>query len=1344
VKAETYSALLKDLQKLQKALVTEQIKAVRRDAVLSGRMARLHAEAEVGGRVDDFVATAVRKSTVLFLLRTVFVRVLEDLGILGVKRFRDEWGFAAFREVAPALGLRAYFAFVFRDLAVDFPALFVPGEDEVPLPDEDGCRALWNLWHHPNRDGEVYVWNGDGFDSRFLGDLYQDLDADIRKRYALLQTPRFVEEYILDHTMTPALAEFDPAKLRAEGKTFRVLDPTCGSGHFLIGAFHRLADYWRDKHGVGEWQACERALEGVWGCDINPHAVEIAEFRLLLEVVARTGEKDLERLAGIELNLRAMDSLIPWERTAKQGELFPAKDRLDAYATPKQRRENAAFLTREFHVVVGNPPYITPKEVRKKDDYRLFWPEACHMRYALSAPFAERILTLGTQRAFSGQITANSFLKRQFGAPLIEKIFPRFDLTGVVDTSGAYIPGHGTPTLILFARNQRPLGDTVRAILGKRGEPKRPAVPERGLVWSAISTAGVHPDDSNIFVSVATLTRDELRRHPWSLGGGAAGEIRAAIEEAATQKLLPDVAARLGMMTILKQDDLYFEPPPGLARVRNTAVGIVEGTYVRDFFVDPPGQALFPYDSNCPSKPLKLPTSSALLHFFWNYRDILRARTSTGFRTVRDRGLLFYEYPFYFPETYAGPVITFAFVATHNHFVFSRRGNLFKQSAPAIRLPPTATVDAHLNVLGLLNSSALGFWMKQLFHCKGAQGVGEGIKSEEWEQFYEYDSTKLQQVPITTRDRDARIALARALDSTAQERGTCLPAAFLAAGTWSPASLGADLAAAHDRYLAHTRRMVALQEELDWLTYSSYSLIDPIPTVALEALELLSPGHRPFEIVLARKDDDADDDEKSAWWSRHGHDRVTEIPESYSEAHRARLQQRIDLIESDARLALLETPPFKRRWQLADWPTETKKAAESWLLDRLEDLFAPATDTTPPGPLADPKPYRLEDIAVAWSRDPRVAAVAGVWTTTGLSVDLTLVAEKLLRANALPDNPHRLYSDEGLRKLDEWKRVWALQDQEDAWEKAASEAEARGEPKPKLQLVDPDDPAKTLQAIPLPPKLDKTDFVRAEFFSIRGKLNVPRERFILFADLSPHRYGWNGWRNRDRALAQVEAFTLAENDPQQPAPVPTSDEPRRCGVTYGLWESLPDVRRWGAAEDHAELSALAREACRQPRCPCPIVEAWKSEVLHGKAADEEPRKTRGGKAAGKATSEAEDRGAKAEGKARRAPAVSLAERAWVASLFSAGKDLDAAGVWARHRGRMVEPSSQSTLPGIGGPPVQLLVLRVDGGGPPPEVTSLDEARLLLVLDDLVASGDVQVGGRGKKKRYLLVPRGVSS
>ena len=46
-------------------------------------------------------------------------------------------------------------------------------------------------------------WN-----TRFLGDLYQDLSEEARKRFALLQTPEFVEEWILSRTLDPAIREF--------------------------------------------------------------------------------------------------------------------------------------------------------------------------------------------------------------------------------------------------------------------------------------------------------------------------------------------------------------------------------------------------------------------------------------------------------------------------------------------------------------------------------------------------------------------------------------------------------------------------------------------------------------------------------------------------------------------------------------------------------------------------------------------------------------------------------------------------------------------------------------------------------------------------------------------------------------------------------------------------------------------------------------------------------------------------------------------------------------------------------------------------------------------------------
>ena len=115
-----------------------------------------------------------------------------------------------------------------------------------------------------------------------------------------------------------------------------------------------------------------------------------------------------------------------------------------------------------YHAVVGNPPYITVKDRQENEKYRKAYA-SCSGKYALSVPFAERIFQLairgaqdGVVAGYSGQITANSFMKREFGKKLIEEFFQKIDLTHVIDTSGAYIPGHGTPTVILFGRRRYP------------------------------------------------------------------------------------------------------------------------------------------------------------------------------------------------------------------------------------------------------------------------------------------------------------------------------------------------------------------------------------------------------------------------------------------------------------------------------------------------------------------------------------------------------------------------------------------------------------------------------------------------------------------------------------------------------------------------------------------------------------------------------------------------------------------------------------------------------------------------------------------------------------------------
>jgi hypothetical protein len=336
-------------------------------------------------------------------------------------------------------------------------------------PSGDAATRLLNYWRERDEDGKLRRDLSDPeLDTRFLGDLYQDISEDAKKRYALLQTPAFVEEFILDRTLEPALDERP-----LEG--FKMIDPTCGSGHFLLGGFRRLLDRWH-KHApaMDERQRVQAALDSVYGVDINPFAVSIAQFRLTLAALGASGLTRLEGAPAFKYHLAVGDSLL-------HGLVQPELDLGASYSADKAAA-NFAYATEnlpslrsilrndQYDVVVGNPPYIQVKDKALNAAYRARYV-TCSGKYALTVPFMERFFMLaksGPAVGWVGQITSNSFMKREFGVTLVEKYLPSKDLRLVVDTSGAYIPGHGTPTVIIVGRPVRPTSRTLRVVLGVR------------------------------------------------------------------------------------------------------------------------------------------------------------------------------------------------------------------------------------------------------------------------------------------------------------------------------------------------------------------------------------------------------------------------------------------------------------------------------------------------------------------------------------------------------------------------------------------------------------------------------------------------------------------------------------------------------------------------------------------------------------------------------------------------------------------------------------------------------------------------------------------------------------
>src|SRR5699024_10093965 len=467
-----------------------------------------------------------------------------------------------------------------------------------------------------------------------------------------------------------------------------VLITTCGSGHFLLGAFGRLVDYWRaEAPGLEKSEHARLALSSIHGVDINPFAVAIAQFRLVVAALQSMGMDSLLGAPELPLQVYAGDSLLWSEDSAGQSGLeYGLEFDPDAIASGAAlSTEDADALRRtlardQYDVVVGNPPYITVKDAILKARYKSLY-RYCHGKWVLTVPFMEQFHALaksGTRDAsragWVGQITSNSFMAREFGVPLVEKYLPTVDLVEVIDTSGAYIPGHGTPTVTLVSRNRRPQADTLRAVLGIQGEPGAPDHPAKGRVWTSIVDHVDRVGHEDQWITVLQLNRNALVSHPWSLQGGAAPQASQQVNDCTAQRL-GDLTASVGIMAVTGEDSLFMidsDTTAGRLNIEETK-SLVEGDLVREWGISEPITAIWTYDENNEVIPIDNLSSSRLI---FRTRSSINRRRRFG-TPMTEIGLAWWEWQeVYFSKRIAALSIAFAFVATHNHFVLDRGGKV--------------------------------------------------------------------------------------------------------------------------------------------------------------------------------------------------------------------------------------------------------------------------------------------------------------------------------------------------------------------------------------------------------------------------------------------------------------------------------------------------------------------------------------------------------------------------------------------------------------------------------------------------------------------------------------------
>jgi hypothetical protein len=133
------------------------------------------------------------------------------------------------------------------------------------------------------------------------------------------------------------------------------------------------------------------------------------------------------------------------------------------------------------------------------------------------------------------------------------------------------------------------------------------------------------------------------------------------------------------------------------------------------------------------------------------------------------------------------------------------------------------------------------------------------------------------------------------------------------------------------------------------------------------------------------------------------------------------------------------------------------------------------------------------------------------------------------------------YTDSGLRKRTQWEDTWALQRREDTGEKVGK--------------------------IPVPPKYQGKDFLKTDFWRLRGGHDVPKERWVSYpgcergADTSLP-IAWAGWNHLQQATALAAYYLeMKENEGWEPY--------RLQPLLAGLLELVPWLEQWHNEMDPA-------------------------------------------------------------------------------------------------------------------------------------------------------------------------------
>lgn len=302
---------------------------------------------------------------------------------------------------------------------------------------------------------------------------------EVRKAGGVYYTPQYIVEYIVKNT----IGKLIDGKTPKEISKIKIVDPACGSGSFLLGAYQYLLDFHKNYYSnngkpskgkkestltpEGNLTTAEKKrilLNNIFGVDLDVNAVEVTKLSLLLKCMEGETSASIahqlsmfhERvLPTLDENIKSGNSLI--DKDFAEGEFdFGQKKRINTFSWQKTFPE--IFNEGGFDVVIGNPPYVLIEGEFRDDKILSYFKrkyKGASYKIDLYHLFIEKAISLLKPNGRLGFITPSNYLSNNGLVGLREVILKNSYIEILNNITGKVFSGASVDTAISILTNSK-------------------------------------------------------------------------------------------------------------------------------------------------------------------------------------------------------------------------------------------------------------------------------------------------------------------------------------------------------------------------------------------------------------------------------------------------------------------------------------------------------------------------------------------------------------------------------------------------------------------------------------------------------------------------------------------------------------------------------------------------------------------------------------------------------------------------------------------------------------------------------------------------------------------------